>query len=110
MKILGRITQHFNFYGWVIVAACRTAAYSAVVFYNPILGVFVNIFQEEFQWKMSEIALAITIGSIGAAILAPITGIALDKWGGRWVIAGSSIIMVFLYIVAALWVVGMTTN
>ena len=44
---------------------------------------------------MSEIALAITIGSIGAAILAPITGIALDKWGGRWVIAGSSIIMFF---------------
>ena len=63
MKILGHITQHFNFYGWIIVAACTTAAYSAVVFYNPILGVFVNIFQEEFQWKMSEIALAITIGS-----------------------------------------------
>ena len=77
MKILGHMTQHFNFYGWVIVAACTTAAYSAVVFYNPILGVFVNIFQDEFQWKMSEIALAITIGSIGAAILAPITGIAL---------------------------------
>ncbi|MFL2634938.1 MAG: MFS transporter [Dehalococcoidia bacterium] len=101
MKILGLMTQHFNFYGWVIVAACTTAAYSAVVFYNPILGVFVNIFQDEFQWKMSEIALAITIGSIGAAILAPITGIALDKWGGRWVIAGSSIIMFFCLIFLA---------
>ena len=48
MKILSYITQNFNFYGWVIVAACTTAAYSAVVFYNPILGVFVNIFQTIF--------------------------------------------------------------
>ena len=49
MKISNPFKQLFNFYGWVVVAACTTAAYSAVVFYNPILGVFANIFQEEFQ-------------------------------------------------------------
>jgi MFS family permease len=95
---MNKLNSIFSFYGWIVVAACTTAAYSAVVFYNPILGVFANIFQDQFQWKMSEIALAITFGSIGAAVLAPLTGVALDKWGGRWVIAGSSIIMFFCLI------------
>ena len=98
---MNKLSSIFSFYGWVVVAACTTAAYSAVVFYNPILGVFANIFQDQFQWKMSEIALAITFGSIGAAALAPLTGVALDKWGGRWVIAGSSIIMFFCLIALA---------
>ena len=98
---MNKWNSFFSFYGWIVVAACTTAAYSAVVFYNPILGVFANIFQDQFQWKMSEIALAITFGSIGAAALAPLTGVALDKWGGRWVIAGSSIIMFFCLIALA---------
>ena len=98
---MNKLSSIFSVYGWVVVAACTTAAYSAVVFYNPILGVFANIFQDQFQWKMSEIALAITFGSIGAAALAPLTGVALDKWGGRWVIAGSSIIMFFCLIALA---------
>lgn len=98
MKNFFRANFSFQYYGWIVVAACTTSAYSAVVFYNPILGVFASIFQEEFGWKMSQIALAITFGSLGAGALAPLTGVALDKWGGRWVITISSIIMVICLI------------
>ena len=67
--------------------------FTAVVFFNPILGVFAPQLEAEFGWSRASIAAAIAIGSLFAAIASPIAGWVVDRWGGRWVIAGAGLIM-----------------
>lgn len=67
--------------------------FTAVVFFNPILGVFAPQLEDEFDWSRASIAAAIAIGSLVAAIASPIAGWVVDRWGGRWVIAGAGLIM-----------------
>ena len=81
------------FYGWVVVGAGTASAFSAVVFFNPILGVFVSELHAEFGWTRAQLALAITIGSVAAGLGGPLAGWAVDRWGGRWVIAGGAAVL-----------------
>jgi MFS family permease len=76
----------------VIGAICLTN-FTAVVFFNPILGVFAPSLEAEFGWSRASIAAAIAIGSLAAATASPIAGWVVDRWGGRWVIAGSGLVM-----------------
>lgn len=64
-----------------------------MVFFNPILGVFAPELEAEFGWSRASIAAAITIGSLSAAALSPVTGWIVDRYGGRWVIAGAGLVM-----------------
>ncbi len=89
------------FYGWVVVGAGTASAFSAVVFFNPILGVFVSELHAEFGWSRAELALAITIGSVAAGLGGPLAGWAVDRWGGRWVIAGGSAVLVLCLVLLA---------
>lgn len=67
--------------------------FTVVVFSNPILGVFAADLEREFDWSRAEVALAITIGSLTAALLSPPIGWVVDRFGGRWVIAGAGLVM-----------------
>jgi MFS family permease len=77
------------------------------VFFNPILGVFAPQLEAEFDWSRASIAAAITIGSLAAAVVAPVTGWVVDRYGGRWVITAAGITMaialVFLSGLLSLW-------
>jgi MFS family permease len=75
------------FYGWVIAAVSSLAAFGSVVFFNPVLGLFSGPLREEFGWSSAEVALAISLGSGGAALTSPLTGWLIDRWGGRGVIS-----------------------
>ena len=91
------------FYGWIVVGAGTASAFSAVVFFNPILGVFVSELHAEFGWTRAELALAITIGSVAAGLGGPLAGWAVDRWGGRWVIAaGAAVLAVCLLLLSAM--------
>ncbi len=63
----------------------------SVMFFNPILGFFAQLLEEEFGWRRSEVALAISVGGLTAAAAAPFMGHAIDRWGGRWVISGGAL-------------------
>jgi len=76
----------------VVGTVCLTS-FTAVVFFNPILGVFAPQLEAEFGWSRASIAAAIAIGSLFAAVASPIAGWVVDRWGGRWVIAGAGLIM-----------------
>ena len=80
---------------------------SAVVFFNPILGVFAPELEAEFNWSRASVAAAITIGSLGAAVVSPLIGWIIDRYGGRWVITGAGLTMAialaFLAGLDALW-------
>ena len=71
---------------------CLTT-FSAVVFFNPILGVFASELEADFGWSRASVAAAITIGSLTAAVLSPVLGWVVDRWGGRWVMAGAGLAM-----------------
>jgi len=77
------------------------------VFFNPILGVFAPQLEAEFDWSRASIAAAITIGSLAAAVVAPVTGWVVDRYGGRWVITAAGITMaialIFLSGLHSLW-------
>ncbi len=76
----------------MVGTVCLTS-FTAVVFFNPILGVFAPQLEAEFGWSRASIAAAIAIGSLFAAVASPIAGWVVDRWGGRWVIAGAGLIM-----------------
>jgi MFS transporter, OFA family, oxalate/formate antiporter len=64
-----------------------------VVFFNPVLGVFSQLLEDDFGWTRSEVAAAISLGSLVAGVGSPFTGVVLDRWGGRWVVVGAGLIM-----------------
>lgn len=76
----------------MVATVCLTN-FTVVVFSNPILGVFAADLEREFDWSRAEVALAITIGSLAAALLSPLIGWVVDRFGGRWVIAGAGLVM-----------------
>lgn len=79
------------FYGWTVVGTVCLTNFTAVVFFNPILGLFAPELEEEFGWSRASIAAAITIGSLTAAVLSPLMGWVVDQYGGRWVMAGAGL-------------------
>jgi MFS family permease len=79
----------------VVGAVCITN-FTAVVFFNPILGVFAPELEAEFGWSRASIAAAIAFGSLAAAVASPIAGWVVDRWGSRWLISGSGLAIVVL--------------
>lgn len=81
------------FYGWWVVGAAFFATFGSVTFFNPVLGVFSQLLEDEFGWTRSDVALALSVGGLAAGFGAPFIGNALDRWGGRWVIVASGLTM-----------------
>lgn len=81
------------FYGWLVVGSAFFATFGSVTFFNPVLGVFSQLLEEDFGWTRADVAGALTLAGIVAGLGAPFTGIVLDRWGGRWVIVGSAVVM-----------------
>lgn len=76
-----------------MVAAAFSATFGSVVFFNPTLGVFSQLLEDDFGWSRSDVAGAISIGGLVAGAMVPLTGIILDRWGARWLVVGSGITM-----------------
>ena len=104
---LGMSRDHRPFHGWWVAAAAFAATFGSVAFFNPILGVFAQPLQQAFGWSRSEIALGLSLGGMGGAAIAPFAGAAIDRWGGRWVIAiaasGMAICALLLSRMETLW-------
>ncbi len=101
LKINKLVQQSPWFYGWTVVGTVCLTNFTAVVFFNPILGVFSSDLEIEFGWSRASVAAAISIGSVAAAAASPITGWMVDRWGGRWVLAVASLLisLVLLYLI-----------
>ena len=77
----------------MIVGVAAASSFGSIVFFNPVLGVFVSPRSDAFGWSRGQLSLAVTIGSVGAAIASPAVGWVLDRWGGRWVMALAALAM-----------------
>jgi MFS family permease len=81
------------FYGWWVALAAFFATFGSVTFFNPVLGVFSQLLEEDFGWTRSDVAGALSVGGLAAGVGAPFVGRILDRWGGRWVVVGSGLTM-----------------
>ena len=91
MRLLGKPTQRF--YGWWIVGASFliTLYVGGVIFYG-----FTAIFEplaDELGWSYTEISLAASLRGLEIGLLAPITGILVDRWGSRRLIFTGSVLL-----------------
>ena len=87
------VTKGPVFYGWVIVAVIFLATTASSVQLNPTIGVFIKPITEEFGWTRSQMAGAVTAGTILGGILAIFMGRIVDRFGPRWVLFGAFLVM-----------------
>ncbi|MBM2824820.1 MAG: hypothetical protein HW402_484 [Dehalococcoidales bacterium] len=71
------------FYGWNIVAATFLANLSYVEHLSSVLGLFVKPLQHEFGWSRSALAAVQTIARLVEALVAPLVGPVIDRYGPR---------------------------
>lgn len=86
-------SQKNIYYGWIIVGVVFLSTVASAIQLNPTIGVFVTPITAEFGWSRSELAGAVTIGTIFGGILAILTGRIVDKFGPRWVLFSGFLIL-----------------
>ncbi len=99
MTALGRRPRFFL--GWTVVAVAALASFTQVAFFNPILGVFIPEFEREFGWSRTEISAAVTLGSLVGALMAPLSGPLIDRYGGKTFVAGGALAMAIALVALA---------
>lgn len=82
--------------GWWMAVAASLVSFAGVAFFNPVLGALVPALQDEFGWSVASIAAAMTIGTVAAALIAPVVGPLADRYGARWMLFGSIAVMIAL--------------
>ena len=81
------------FYGWWMVAACFSIAlYVGGALFYGFTGFFEPIVRE-FGWSYTQVSVAFSLRGLEMGILAPVTGILVDRFGSKkLILAGASII------------------
>ena len=79
------------YYGWVILGLSGIASYSARPLMSvAVLTVFVVPMSEQFGWTRAEVAGAVSLGGVFAAVISPVVGPVLDRYGSGMVVGISS--------------------
>ena len=60
---------------------------------NPTIGVFIKPITEEFGWTRSQMAGAVTVGTLLGGVLAIFMGRIVDRFGPRWVLFAAFLTM-----------------
>ncbi len=71
------------FYGWNVVAASFLAHLSYAEHVSSLLGFFFKPLQGEFGWSRSALAAVQTIARVTEALIAPVVGPLIDRYGPR---------------------------
>ncbi len=79
------------YYGWVILGLSGIASYSSRPLMSvAVLTVFVVPMSEQFGWTRAEFAGAVSLGGVLAAVISPLVGPVLDRYGAGMVVGISS--------------------
>jgi OFA family oxalate/formate antiporter-like MFS transporter len=74
------------FYGWVVLACVCLAGFARQGPAVAVLSVFVVPMSAQFGWSRTEMAGAVSLGGVLAALIAPILGPILDRHGAQLVL------------------------
>ena len=79
------------YYGWVIVAVCGLVNLATGIL-PPSLGILLLPMQRELGWSQATIILATTISTLLGAVVRPILGPYIDRYGGRVLMSAGAIV------------------
>ncbi|MBL7165822.1 MAG: MFS transporter [Dehalococcoidales bacterium] len=95
------------FYGWNIVGASFLAHLAYAEHYSSMLGFFFKPFGNEFGWSRSSVAAVQTIARVTEALISPIVGPFIDRYGPRVLMPIGAIVvgitMLSVTQISALW-------
>jgi len=95
------------YYGWVVVGVIALSGLATSVGTLPVLSVFLKPMTEEFGWNRTVFTGAMSLGTVSAALLAPLIGPQFDRFGARWILTASFIVLgttiVLVGSVTSLW-------
>jgi MFS family permease len=74
--------------GWSIAVTASLATGLTIGSFNYAFGVFIDPLEDHFGWSRTQINTALTFG-VASALMSPLTGRLLDRFGSRPVMAGS---------------------
>ena len=79
--IADRLGKRF-YYGWVVTAVVFLGNMGAFSL-NPAFGLFITPLEQEFGWDRATITRSLTMGTVLGAMLAPVLGMVIDRFGAR---------------------------
>ena len=71
------------FYGWYIVAAGAGTNFVVIGFVTFSFSVFIGPIGDELGWSVAAISLGVSLRSFEQGLLAPVTGVMVDRLGPR---------------------------
>ena len=81
------------FYGWVIVACVWLANFSTVSLNPLVFSFFLAPMTEDLGMSRSTLVWGITIRMVAGGFSAPYIGRLVDRYGARWIGAGSGVVV-----------------
>ena len=74
------------YYGWVVLGCVCLAGFARQGPAVAVLSIFVTPMTADFGWSRTEIAGAVSLGGVLAAVISPVIGPILDRRGARLVL------------------------
>jgi predicted MFS family arabinose efflux permease len=89
------------FFGWRVVAGAFAGMMLANGFYTYAFTILVNPIREEFGASLEQVMYSLTIGTLCGLVVAPITGIIIDRYSVRHLMtAGTLLTAAGFYLIA----------
>ena len=80
------------FYGWIMLAIGGLGIFLSAPGQTFVVSIFVNPMIEELEWSRTLISGLYTGGSLTAALLVPLVGRVLDRYGSRVALTGVAVL------------------
>ena len=80
------------FYGWYMVGACSAMMFIQSTLLLQSFGAYVAVLRDDRGWSKTELSGAAALHQVEAAILGPLLGWFIDRFGPQWVIRAGVVI------------------
>jgi sugar phosphate permease len=80
------------FYGWYMVAAGLAMQFVQSALFVQSFGVYFAVLRDDRGWSKTELSGAAALHQVEAAILGPLLGWFMDRFGPQWVIRAGTVI------------------
>ncbi len=89
------------FYGWLIVGACFLANFAYTEQFSAAYGVFITHLEADMGWGRTALAGVKTMARLVEAMITPILGPRIDRFGARWFMVGGACVMALSFFLAS---------
>ncbi len=81
------------YYGWVVVGAVAISMTASSATAAPVFSIFIDPWTKEFGWSRTAISGVFSFATVMAALVGPLVGRGLDRYGGRIILGVSALLI-----------------